>query len=67
MKQQQLPGRQEALRIVLADREAPEPMRRLAGLHRTHGPRPPAPYFGTLQFTSGIELLTQAERAALPF
>lgn len=67
MKRLQLPGRQEALRAVLRDGNPSPAMRHLAGLRRTHGPRPPAPYFGTLQFTSGIELLTQAERAALPF
>lgn len=67
MKRHQLPGRQEALRAVLRDGDQCPDVRHLAGLDRTTHRQPPAPMPSTFTFTSGIDELTPAERAALPF
>lgn len=62
----QLPGRQEALRAVLKGDKSPE-LRHMAGMAKATQRQPPAKVLETFTFSSGIEKLTPAERAALPF
>lgn len=68
-RRRQLPGRTEALRLVLQQgvgSSSPE-LRHLAGMNRQHSPQPSRPLHGAVTFSSGIEQLPPQERAALPF
>lgn len=68
-RSRQLPGRSEALRLVLQQgtgNSSPE-LRQMAGMTRQHPPQPPHPRHGSVTFSSGIEQLSPQERAALPF
>lgn len=69
MNRPQTPGRVEALRAVMRcgiENSSPE-MLHLAGFNRPHIPRAPSAPLATVTFASGVEKLSQRERAALPF
>lgn len=69
MKRAQTPGRVEALREVMRQgitHSTPD-MLHLAGFNRPTMRAPAAPPLPCVTFASGIEQLSQKERAALPF
>lgn len=68
-KHQQLPGRLEALRIVLRGgvNNATPLMLHIAGMNKSPRQCQPAPLHGVATFSSGIALLSHKERAELPF
>jgi hypothetical protein len=66
MQKRQLPGRIEALRLVLGGNSTPE-LLQLAGMRIKTAPRPPSIPSCAQQFSAHLETLTQAERKALPF
>jgi hypothetical protein len=67
MTRHQLPGRREALRLVLSGEGTPL-LRHIAGMNAPIQRQPPGPALQTMApFSSGIEKLTPEERAALPF
>ena len=65
----QLPGRIEALRLVLHSGidNAPAHLLRIAGMGRDKRPRPAAHAIPGIAFTRGASGLSQADEAALPF
>jgi hypothetical protein len=69
MKRQQLPGRIEALRLVLRSgiSNAPAHLLRIAGMGKTKRPCPPGPTLRSVQFDSGPSGLSVEAEAALPF
>lgn len=66
MTRHQLPGRREALRLVLSG-ERSQLLRHIAAMDKPIRQQPPGPMPETFTFSSEIEKLTPAERAALPF
>lgn len=62
----QLPGRQDALRAVLAGDKSPE-LRQMAGMAKATQRQPPEKTLDTFTFSSGIEQMPPEQRAALPF
>ena len=69
MNRPQTPGRVEALRAVMRqgiDRSTAD-MLHLAGFNRPTMRAPAAPLMAGITFASGIDQLSQKERAALPF
>lgn len=65
----QLPGRMEALRLVLkqgVSNSSPQ-LKQLAGMCDRFAQRPSKPLNGTMTMTSGIDKLSPMARAALPF
>ena len=65
----QLPGRIEALRLVLHSGidNAPAHLLRIAGIGHDKRPRPAARAIPGIAFTRGASGLSQADKAALPF
>lgn len=65
----QLPGRIEALRLVLKQGAANSSLqlKQLAGMGVWHGPMPTRPALAAATLSSGIDNATPAERAELPF
>ncbi|MGF6212388.1 hypothetical protein ABIE32_002259 [Comamonas sp. 4034] len=64
----QLPGRIEALRLVIGQGVAKSSpaLKHLAGLYVRHQPVR-RPLLETITFSSGVDQLSTEERAALPF
>lgn len=63
-----LPGRVEALRLVLkqgVESSSPE-LKHLAGMYVRHQPMR-RPLLETITFSSGVDQLSAEERAAMPF
>lgn len=67
-RQRQLPGRVEALRLVIGQGVAKSSpaLKHLAGMHVRHQPMR-RPLLETITFSSGIDQLSAEERAAMPF
>ncbi|MBB6580063.1 hypothetical protein HNP33_004189 [Comamonas odontotermitis] len=67
-RKKQLPGRVEALSLVLKQgvKNSSPALKQLAGMYVRHQPLR-RPLLKTFTFSSGIDRLTSAERAALPF
>lgn len=67
--QRQLPGRSEAMRLVLTDPEAAhdERLRHIARMDRVTQRKPPQEPPSTFTFSSGVDELTPEARALLPF
>ena len=65
----QLPGRIEALRLVLHSGidNAPAHLLQLAGIGQDKQPRPAAPALPGITFTRGASGLSLADEASLPF
>ena len=65
----QLPGRIEALRLVLHSGidNAPAHLLRIAGMGRDKRPRPAPPALRGVRFDLGPYGVSQADEAALPF
>ena len=65
----QLPGRIEALRLVLRNgiSNTPAHLLRIAGMGRDKRPRPAGPTLRSVQFDRGPSLLSAEDEAALPF
>lgn len=64
----QLPGRVEALRLVIGQgvAKSSHALKQLAGLHVRYHPMR-RPLLETLTFSSGVDQLSPEERAAMPF
>lgn len=69
MKRQQLPGRIEALRLVLRNgiSNAPDHLLRIAGMGRDKRPSHQGPTLRGVQFARGPSGLSLVDEAALPF
>lgn len=69
MERQQLPGRIEALRLVLRNgiSNAPDHLLRIAGMGRDKRPSHQGPTLRSVQFDSGPSGLSVEAEAALPF
>ena len=69
MKRQQLPGRIEALRLVLHSgiSNTPAHLLRIAGMVRDKRPRHQVPTLRSVQFGRGPSWLSAEDEAALPF
>lgn len=67
IRNRQLPGRQEALRLAMGDPTASPLLRHIAGLDKQPQRQPACATPETFQFSSGVDELTPAERSALPF
>lgn len=67
--QRQLPGRSEAMRLVLTDPEAAhdERLRHIARMDRVTQRKPLQEPLSTFTFSSGVDVLTPEARALLPF
>jgi len=67
--QRQLPGRSEALRLVLTDPNSAhdERLRHIARMDRSTQRKPPQEPSSTFTFSSGVDELTPEARALLPF
>lgn len=65
----QLPGRIEALRLVLRSgiSNTPAHLLRIAGMGRDKRPSPPGPTLRSVQFDRGPSGLSVEDEAALPF
>ena len=65
----QLPGRIEALRLVLHSgiSNTPAHLLRIAGMGKPKRPRPPGPTLRAVQFDRGPTGLSVEDEAALPF
>ena len=65
----QLPGRIEALRLVLRSGidNAPAHLLRIAGIGHDKRPRPAVPVLGVVRITQGPSGLSLVDEAALPF
>lgn len=69
MKRQQLPGRIEALRLVLRNgiSNTPAHLLHIAGMGRDKRHSPPGPALLSVQFGRGPSGLSVEDEAALPF
>ena len=69
MERQRLPGRIEALRLVLRNgiSNAPDHLLRIAGMGRDKRPSHQGPTLRSVQFDSGPSGLSVEAEAALPF